>query len=286
MIIWKIAFWILVAALVFHLLTKRFLNPFKFTMVVGKKGSGKTTWMVELIYKYLRRGWVVYANIDIPGVRLFDPEQIGKFTFPPGSAVFIDEANLFWDNRNWKQIAVELIEWFRYQRQYKVRLYMFSQTFDIDKKLRALCDDLFLVKNVARVFCWCKRIRKWPDLKQAEGESEARIVDMIEYDTILLWPFGSRHMVYIPRWCKYFKSYNPPPLEIMPSIYAWDADRAPKWLRKRAQRADRQLRSSIVRRILATVRGLPHKIMLLYAWAVGHLPRSWRRESRQQGPES
>lgn len=230
MILYKIGFAFLVFGLIYHLLTKKYLNPFKFTMVVGKKGSGKTTWMVQLIYRYLKRGWIVYANIDVPGVRMFDPRQIGRYTFPTRSVVFIDEANLFWDNRQWKNVAVELIEWFRYQRQYKVRLYMFSQTFDIDRKLRSLCDDLYLVKNVARVFAWAKRIRKWPDLKQAEGESEARIVDMIQYDLLLLWPFGSRKLLLIPRWAKYFKSYNPPPLPVMPYEVAWDPDRAPKWV--------------------------------------------------------
>lgn len=233
MILWQIGIAVLLVFLVFHLLTKKFLNPFKFTMIVGKKGSGKTTWMVALIYKYLKRGWTVYANIDIPGVHIFDPTKIGEYTFPTGSAVFIDEANLFWDNRRWKDVAANLIEWFRYQRQYRVKLYMFSQTFDIDKKLRSLCDDLYLVKNVARIFCWCKRIRKWPDLKQAEGESEARIVDMIQYDTLWLAPFGSRYLVFIPKWAKHFKSYNPPPLPHIPAVYAWDEDRAPRWLVRR-----------------------------------------------------
>lgn len=235
MILWKIGFYFLIVILVWHLLTKKFLNPFKFTMVVGKKGSGKTTWLVQLIYKYLKRGWNVYANIDIPGVRFFNPMDIGKYTFPSGSVVLIDEANLFWDNRKWKEIAISLIEWFRYQRQYKVKIYMFSQTFDIDKKLRALCDDLYLVKNVARVFCWCKRILKWPDLKQAEGEGEARIVDMIKFDSLLMAPFGSRHLVYIPKWTKYFKSYNPPPLPLIPAEYLWDESRAPRWLVRRKQ---------------------------------------------------
>lgn len=238
MIVWKIGFFLCLIFLAFHFLTKKFLNPFKFTMIVGKKGSGKTTWMVQLIYKHLKAGWTVYANIDIPGVNYFDPKDIGKYTFPSGAAVFIDEANLFWDNRRWKDVAAELIEWFRYQRQYRVKLYMFSQTFDIDKKLRSLCDDLYLVKNVARVFCWCKRIRKWPDLKQAEGESEARIVDMIQYDTLWLAFFGSRHLVYIPKWSRYFKSYNPPPLAAIPSVYIWDPGRAPRWLVRRRQAQD------------------------------------------------
>ncbi len=233
MILFEIAFYMLLAALVYHFLTRRYLNPFKLTMVVGKKGSGKTTWMVKLIYRHLRKGWTVYANIDIPGVRYFDPMDIGKYTFPSGSCVFIDEANIYWDNRGWKKTALELIQFFRYQRQYKVKMFLFSQTFDVDSKIRSLCDDLYLISNYARILGYAKRIKKYPDLKQAEGESEARIVDMIEYDSFIFFLFGSRHLVYIPKWGKYFKTYNPPKLEVIPYTYIWDDARAPKWLKRR-----------------------------------------------------
>ncbi len=233
MILFEIGFYMLLAAIVFHLLTRRYLNPFRLTMVVGKKGSGKTTWMVKLIYKHIRRGWKVYANMDLPGVYYFDPQDIGKYTFPSNSCVFIDEANIYWDNRNWKKTAMELIQFFRYQRQYKVKMFLFSQTFDVDPKIRSLCDDLYLINNYARVLGYAKRIRKYPDLKQAEGESEARIVDMIQYDSFLFFMFGSRQLVYIPRWGKYFKTYNPPVLDEIPSTFMWDEHRAPKWLRRR-----------------------------------------------------
>lgn len=231
--LFELFFYMMVAALVFHLLTKKFLNPFKFTMVVGKKGSGKTTWGVKLAYTYMKRGYKVYANFDIPGVHYFDPLDIGKYTFPEYSIVIIDEMNRYWDNRKWKDTMVETIEWFRYERQYKVKLYGLSQTYDIDPKLRRLTDDLYLAKNVARVFCWYKRVLKWPDLRQAEGEGEARIVDMIKYESLLMAPFGSRKICYIPKWSKYFQSYSPPPLPIIPSEYKWDPDRAPAWLIRR-----------------------------------------------------
>lgn len=237
MLLFKICFWLMMAMLVWHLVTKKFLNPFKFVMVVGKKGSGKTTWGVKLAYQYMKKGYKVYSNIDIPGVYSFNPLHIGKYTFPPYSVVIIDEINRYWDNRNWKNTLIETLEWFRYERQYKVKVYGLSQTYDIDPKLRRLADDLYLAKNVARVFCWYKRVLKWPDLKQAEGEGEARIVDMVKFDSILMAPFGSRKLVYIPRWTKYFKSYNPPPLPEIPSEYLWDESRAPKWLIRRKKLA-------------------------------------------------
>lgn len=223
-------------AVLFHLATKRWLNPYKLTLVVGKKGSGKTTGMVQSIYDHIKMGWKVYANIDIPGVYYFDPLDIGTFTFPPRSAVFIDEVNTYWDNRQYKDTNPEFIKWLRYQRQYKVKVFMYSQTFDVDKKIRAICDDLYLVSSKFRIFAWYKRILKWPDLKQAEGESEARIVDMIKYDGLIWWPFGSRKLIFIPKWAKYFKSYNPPKLWLMPEDLRWDPKRAPKFYRKRKYR--------------------------------------------------
>ena len=49
----------------------------------------------------------------------------------------------------------EVVEFFRYQRHHKLTIYMFSQSFDVDKKLRDLCDELYLLKSFARVFSIC-----------------------------------------------------------------------------------------------------------------------------------
>ena len=36
-------------------------NPYKLIMVFGKKGSGKTTLIAKLTYKYLKKGRPVYS---------------------------------------------------------------------------------------------------------------------------------------------------------------------------------------------------------------------------------
>ena len=50
----------------------KYRNPYKLYMVFGRKGSGKTTLMNKLAQQYLKKGWSVYSNSDIPGCYQFD----------------------------------------------------------------------------------------------------------------------------------------------------------------------------------------------------------------------
>ena len=50
-------------------------NPYKLIMVFGKKGSGKTTLIAKLTYKYLKKGRPVYSTVPIPGAYLFNAEK-------------------------------------------------------------------------------------------------------------------------------------------------------------------------------------------------------------------
>ena len=200
----------------FHVLTYKYLNPYKLTIIFGKKGSGKTTLAVKLAQKALRKGRPVYTNFYCPGCRLFNPEDINTHTFPKKAVIIADEGSLIWNNRRWKSFLAGVEEYFRYQRQYENRFYILSQSFDIDLKLRTLCDEMFLCKNVLRVFSWAKRIKKDIMLTAPDGEFEARIADTLEFQPLLMWPFGSRILTFIPRWSKYFKSFNPPPRDLIP----------------------------------------------------------------------
>lgn len=197
---------------VFHLLTKKYLNPFKLTMVFGKKGSGKSTLMVRMAYEYLQKGWKVYCTERLDGCYYIDYNQIGFVNIPPYSVLLVDEVGMIWDNRNYKNFKNEVRDWFKLQRHYKVRVVLFSQTFDIDKKLRDLTDDMYLVTNIFRVFSWAKRIRRRTVLVQPMGDSPSRIDEELRFDFLLFWPFGARRLTFIPKWAKYFDSHNCPTL--------------------------------------------------------------------------
>lgn len=208
----KFFFWFIVALLLFHFATRKYLNPYKLTMVFGKKGSGKSTLMVRMAYEYLSRGWTVFCTERLDGCILINYEDIGFKNIPPNSLLLVDEVGMIWDNRNFKQFKTEVRDWFKLQRHYKVKVVLFSQTFDIDKKLRDLTDDMFLCTNVARVFSWAKRITRKVVLVQPGPDTPARIDEELAYDPFIFWPFGSRILTFIPNWAPFFDSHNCPVL--------------------------------------------------------------------------
>ena len=57
----------------------KYRSPYKFYHVIGKPGSGKTTTMVKLAYKYNKKGYTVYANVDIPNTYRIEDSDITKY---------------------------------------------------------------------------------------------------------------------------------------------------------------------------------------------------------------
>ncbi len=230
--LFKLGFWILVVFLIYHFTTRKYLNPYRLVMIFGKKGSGKSTLMVRLAYKYLSRGWNVYCTERLDGCFFVDYNDIGFCNIPPNSVLLVDEAGMVWDNRAYKKFPAEVRDWFKLQRHYKVKVYLFSQTFDIDKKLRDLTDEMYLCSNLLRVFSWAKRIRRRTILTKPMGDSPARIDEELKFDLLCFWPFGSRILTFIPKYSRFFDShacpalasknfeYNPP-LNVPKSLQNW-----------------------------------------------------------------
>lgn len=208
MILFKIAFFFVVVVLVWHILTKKYLNPYKLTMVIGKKGSGKSTMLTRLAYEHIRKGWTVYTTEGIPGTYKIDYRDIGKFNLPSGSCLLVDEVGMIWDNRKYKDFPDYLRDWFKLQRHEGVRVYLFSQTFDVDKKIRDLTDNMYLVENKLRVFAYAKRILKRPCLTKPDSKGPARLDEELKFDSILFFWAGSRLLTFIPRYAKLFDSYQ------------------------------------------------------------------------------
>lgn len=199
----------------------KYRNPYKLYMVFGKKGSGKSTLMTKLAVKYQKKGWKVYSDTQLPGVYCFSIDDFGKCQFPENSLVLIDEVGLIWDNRNFKSFPEHVKVYFKYQRQYRCVVYLFSQSFDIDKKIRDLTDHLYLVQNYFNCFSIARRITKRLTVVHADrsAQGESKITDDYEIDPLWKCFFGSVIVTYIPHWAKYFKSYNPPQLPAYETEY-------------------------------------------------------------------
>ena len=135
----------------FVYLFRKYNNPHKLIFIFGKKGSGKSTYMVHLMLRHLKRGWTVYTNmydVCIPGVRFMDTDSLKTCVPDPHSVLFIDEGGLIWDNRDYKCFDKGYTEFFKLQRKYKCKVYINSQDFDIDKKIRRLIDSMVLMSSI------------------------------------------------------------------------------------------------------------------------------------------
>lgn len=198
--------------------TRKYRNPYKLIMVFGKKGSGKSTLLTKLSVKYLRKGKIVYTTVPVPGCRLFDVSLVGKFNFPPESVVFIDEVGMIWDNRQYKNFSNDVRDWFKLQRHNRVTVYLFSQTFDVDVKLRNLTDYMYLVTNHFHVLSISRKIKRGIVIVNPDGQSEARIADSLQFEPVFLSLFGTKSIqfTWIPAWTKYFDSFSLPVRAGMP----------------------------------------------------------------------
>lgn len=190
----------------------RFNNPYTFTMVFGKKGSGKSTFFTKEALKYVKKGWTVYSDspMNIAGVRLFDPTDLGACLPPPKSVIFIDEGGLIYNNRNFKNFKKEWLEFYKLQRHAKCKVYVGSQTFDIDLKLRDLTDEMFICRKYLGVLVCLGRINKFPTVINTTENGSGGVADQYELESPLLALFGSRRFVWIPRWYKLHDSYAMP----------------------------------------------------------------------------
>lgn len=190
-------------------MAKKFRNPYRLTMIFGKKGAGKTTLLTKLAIKYGKEGYKVFSNVEIFGCYKLNIDDIGFRDFPVNSVLLIDEVSLIWDNRNFKSFKTEVARYFRLQRHYKNIVYLFSQNFDVDKKIRDLCDDMYLLTNIFGFLSIARKIKKTPTLHTPEtddtgkSKSEGFITENFTFDIPSTWIF-----TYIPRYVKFFNSFE------------------------------------------------------------------------------
>lgn len=195
-------------AIIFHLLTKKYINPYKLIMVFGKKGAGKSTLQMKLALQYIKKGWKVYCTTRIPGCYYVPSDLIGKVEFEPNSVLLIDEVGMIYDSRKYSTFSDEVRDWFKLQRHRKVKVYLFSQAFDVDKKIRDLVDSMYLINNVARVFSYAKKIDRRITITKASDVNGSTLADELFFESFLLFWCGSRLLTYIPKYAKYFDSYE------------------------------------------------------------------------------
>lgn len=174
-------------------------------MVFGKKGSGKSSYLAKIALKYSRKNFIIYTNmvdLNIPGVRYINPRDIGIFVPEPHSVLLLDEVGMLYDNRHYKDFSNETRDFFKLQRHYQCIVYLASQSFDVDKKLRDLTDEMYLVNNIFGYLSLIRPITKKITLTEASSMGESRIADNLKFKWVFDWK-----ITYLPRYSKYFQSF-------------------------------------------------------------------------------
>lgn len=64
-----IAFSLFGIVLFWHLLTKKYINPYTLSIIFGKKGCGKSTLLQKLAFYYRKRGFHVYCNVGDSSIK-------------------------------------------------------------------------------------------------------------------------------------------------------------------------------------------------------------------------
>lgn len=207
---------------VWHFTTLKFIQPWRLYFYFGKKGCGKSTLLTKMAINDLKKGKIVYSTEDI-AVKIRDkkthktylletipiePNIIYSYTFVPNSVIYIDEASLLWSNRDFKKMDKRIVQWFQLQRKYKVTVHLFSVSFDIDKKIRDLCDEMYICNKVARVWSVARHVVRKPVIVHPSGDAPSTITDDIIEDGLLLAPFGGMKITFIPHWVRYFDSFK------------------------------------------------------------------------------
>lgn len=205
---------LIVLAKIYDFFTGEYVNPYPLIFVFAKKGQGKSTFLAKQAILHMRKGWKVYSTDPIPGCTIIPVKDLCNVALDEGSLLLIDEVGLIWHARDFKAMPKSTIEWFKLQRHRRVKVIMCSQTWDVDKAIRQLSDELWILRKQFRVWSYGKRILRQMDIIEAQGESESRIVENLRYDSILFFWAGSRSLTFIPAWTRYFDSFAAPPLPI------------------------------------------------------------------------
>lgn len=182
------------------------------TFIAGEIGAGKSTLAVKLARKHLKAGWTVYSTDYIKGCFKLDVNDLLTLMAKPKSLLIIDEASLKMNSRQFAQIKLSLIEYFKMSRHCKNKVIMISQTFgDTDKQIRDLSTHVYFVRKLINgMISVPVKVRARLDIGQ-DGQPTMMYKIGRFGRVILLW-----------RYRRYFNSFDDFHRDFIPDV-AWDS---------------------------------------------------------------
>lgn len=175
--------WWFVSTMIFD---HRYITEFSPTirMWFGVPGAGKTTMAAYLTNQSIKGGYNVLSNVELKGAYKLEVDDLGKYDTSfngDGAHVIIDEGSLTLDNRNYKNFAQTTKPlYFALHRHLNNRVDVFSQGYDIDKRVRDRIGSngmFYLQKIGIPYFIMYRRINKILFIKKEDKQ----IIDGFEF---------------------------------------------------------------------------------------------------------
>ena len=120
------------------------------SLYFGLPGCGKTTMFAKLALDASRskRYKHVYGNVSLSGIKNYTQitaDMLGQYDLSD-CLILIDEATVYFDNRDYKNFNKKLREWVLLHRHFRADLCLFAQSFGaVDKTFRVLCDRCYYI---------------------------------------------------------------------------------------------------------------------------------------------
>lgn len=199
------------------------------TIYFGSPGCGKTTHIMysvrkqqKAIKKYRRSllklfkdcpRQYYFTNVKSAKFPYYPSNAVGHFALPEDSIYYLDEAGIDYNNRKYKSLSQEAIEYFKLHRHYRHDINLYSQSWeDMDITLRRLADRLYYLRRVGP-FTFVHRIRKYVTIEKDKHQ----IIDGYKFFSPLwsllpswLGGIDSLKIFFRPLYYKYFDSYDIP----------------------------------------------------------------------------
>ena len=126
-------------------------------LIAGQKGTGKTLFTISFLMKHKNRYSHIFSNFPVKFCEKVDHINWVNFQFPKNSAILIDEAQLYFNSREFSKltkngIGMELLDYLTMCRHYDVDIFFITQSINrIDLQIRELSDYVFYLKKTFKI---------------------------------------------------------------------------------------------------------------------------------------
>lgn len=198
----------------FAVLTRKYKIDNNIQIFIASLGSGKSTTITAMCKRDVRRGINCAVNCDdiSVGNKHYKTEDLG-FDEIHDYNIYIDEGSLFFDNRRYmsdkkyRETSNEFVSWLRGVRHDNNNIYLFTQSYDVDKKLRTLASSIWIGYRYFRVFTVWRRLKKSVALRDDAISADTQISDKLVF--VPLFMPSAVKVVFLPFHVKDFNSYKP-----------------------------------------------------------------------------